>query len=112
MAEQILNATAPRDVWPLLHEGKLVGLDKLSGHGQSIEDLVAAVQRAYEAPGKAEMGEPGQRDESRARMRKGFMPMQTGVGVPGGQSIRVRGGDDAIRPRQAQARRWHYEYVQ
>ena len=26
MAEQILNATAPRDVWPLLHEGKLVGL--------------------------------------------------------------------------------------
>ena len=64
MAEQILNATAPRDVWPLLHEGKLVGLDKLSGHGQSIEDLVAAVQRAYEAPGKAEMGEPGQTDES------------------------------------------------
>ena len=33
------------------------------------------------------MGEPGQRDESRARMRKGFMPMQTGVGVPGGQSM-------------------------
>ena len=26
MAEQILNATAPRDVWPLLHEGKLVVL--------------------------------------------------------------------------------------
>eukprot|EP01043_Picozoa_sp_COSAG02_P019822 COSAG02_NODE_965_length_15584_cov_21.604312_14_plen_89_part_00 len=38
-------------VWPLLHEGKLVGLDKLSGHGKSIEDLVALVHQAFEAPG-------------------------------------------------------------
>ena len=35
MAEQILNATAPRDVWPLLHEGKLIGLDKLSGQNKT-----------------------------------------------------------------------------
>ena len=44
----------------LLHEGKLVGLDKLSGHGKSIEDLVNLIKQAYEGPGReeTEMAQP------------------------------------------------------
>eukprot|EP01044_Picomonas_judraskeda_P000290 COSAG03_NODE_11_length_23018_cov_29.686461_23_plen_128_part_00 len=35
LAEMIINAAPPRATWPLFHEGKLMGLDKLSGHGRN-----------------------------------------------------------------------------
>ena len=55
MAEQLINAQPPKETWPLFFDGKMMGLDKLSGHGRSIDDLMKAAQAAYVAPGREEL---------------------------------------------------------
>ena len=97
LAEMIINAAPPRATWPLFHEGKLMGLDKLSGHGRSVEDLMEAAQQAYTAPGDLEMEaqervkaetqassdetESGSSDEEAAQPAEGGGPDWRRVGV-------------------------------
>jgi hypothetical protein len=54
MQVEVINAQPPKATWPLFHDGKMMGLDKLSGHGRSIESLMERAQQAYLAPGALE----------------------------------------------------------